>query len=59
MGQVLNLDDFRPTTTDTMYCLFCGTVHVLKHVVGTGTRYFPCPGCDEVTSVPEKLLENR
>jgi hypothetical protein len=57
MAQVLHLDDFRPTVTDTMHCLFCGTIHQLKHVAGTKTRYYPCPGCDEITSVPEKLLE--
>jgi ferredoxin-like protein FixX len=59
MGQVLNLDDFRPIVTDTMHCLFCGTVHVLKHAAGKRTRYYPCPGCDEVTCVPERTLEFR
>lgn len=59
MGQVLYLDDFRPTVTDRMHCLFCGTVHILRHVTGTKTRYYPCPGCDETTSVPENSRERR
>jgi predicted RNA-binding Zn-ribbon protein involved in translation (DUF1610 family) len=42
-----------------MRCLFCGTVHILRHVVTRQTQYFPCPGCDETTSVPEWSLELR
>lgn len=53
MGQVLVLDEFRPKVTETMRCLFCGEEHILRHVTGTRTRYFPCPGCDEIASVPE------
>ena len=41
-----------------MRCLFCGLVHVLRHVTGTRTRYYPCPGCDETASVPEWSLES-
>jgi hypothetical protein len=59
MGKVLYLDDYRPTATESMRCLFCGTVHILRHVVGKRTDYFPCPGCDETTSVPEWSLELR
>ncbi len=59
MAKVLYLDDFRPRVTETMRCLFCGMVHVLRHVTGTRTHYFPCPGCDETASVPEWSLEAR
>jgi hypothetical protein len=59
MAKVLYLDDFRPKVTDSMRCLFCGTVHILRHVVTRQTQYFPCPGCDETTSVPEWSLELR
>lgn len=59
MGQVLQLDDFRPVVTESMRCLFCGEVHILKHITGTRARYFPCPGCDETASVPEWSLEMR
>jgi hypothetical protein len=59
MGQVLNLDDYRPVITEAMRCLFCGTTHTLRHVVGTRTQYFSCPKCDEASSVPEWSLERR
>jgi hypothetical protein len=59
VGQVLKLDDFRPVVTESMRCLFCGVEHTLRHVTGTRTRYFPCPGCDETASVPEWSLEVR
>jgi hypothetical protein len=59
MGKLLYLDDFRPVTTEHMRCLFCGVVHVLKHVTGTRNTYFPCPGCDETASVPEWSVEVR
>jgi hypothetical protein len=59
MGQVLFLDDFRPTVKDSMRCLFCGTVHILQHVTGKRIDYFPCPGCDETSSVPEWSLRLR
>jgi hypothetical protein len=59
MGQLVYLDDFRPVTTEHMRCLFCGVVHVLKHVTGTRNTYFPCPGCDETASVPEWSVEVR
>lgn len=59
MAKVLYLDDFRPSVTESMRCLFCGLVHVLRHVTGTQARYFPCPGCDETASVPERTLEAR
>lgn len=59
MGKLLYLDDFRPVITETMRCLFCGMVHVLRHVKGTRTRYFPCPGCDETASVPAWSIEMR
>ncbi len=59
MGTILFIDDFRPRTTETMRCLFCGMVHVLRHVTGTRNSYFPCPGCDETASVPEWSVEAR
>jgi hypothetical protein len=59
MGQLLYLDDFRPTVADSMRCLFCGTVHILRHVKNSRSSYFPCPGCDETSSVPEWSLELR
>ncbi|MEJ0100635.1 MAG: hypothetical protein WDO12_13305 [Pseudomonadota bacterium] len=57
MSNLLFLDDFRPVVTESMRCLFCGTVHVSRHVTGTKAHYFPCPGCDETASVPEWSLE--
>ncbi len=56
MAKVLYLDDFRPTVTETMRCLFCGLTHVLRHLVQGRSRYFECPGCDETASVPEWRL---
>ena len=59
MAQILYLDDFRPEVTETMRCLFCGMVHVQRHIAGTRRQYFPCPGCDETASVPEWSLRYR
>jgi hypothetical protein len=59
VGKVLFIDDFRPRITETMRCLFCGMVHVLRHVTGTRNSYFPCPGCDETASIPEWRCEAR
>ena len=58
-AQVLDLDDYRPRVTEMMHCLFCRTIHVLRHVVSRQPRYFPCPGCDETASVPEWSLQHR
>lgn len=55
-AQVLVLDDFRPRVTEPMHCLFCRTDHVLRHIVDPKRRYFECPACDEVASVPERQL---
>jgi transcription elongation factor Elf1 len=52
-SNVINLDDRRPKVHEHMECLFCGTRHVMVHAVSHHLRYFPCPGCDEVASVPE------
>jgi hypothetical protein len=59
VGTIFYLDDVRPVVTEAMLCLFCGQVHVLRHVTGTRTNYFPCPGCDETASVPEWSIERR
>jgi hypothetical protein len=59
VAKLLYLDDFRPCITESMRCLFCGLVHVLRHVTGSRARYHPCPGCDEIASVPEWSLDAR
>jgi len=56
---VLVLDDFRPRVTEQMQCLFCGLAHVSRHPASRRARYFECPGCDEVASVPEWSLRHR
>ena len=58
-SNVVNLDDFRPQITESMHCLFCGMTHVLRHIVHNSRRYFSCPGCDEIASVPERMLTRR
>jgi hypothetical protein len=58
-AEVLFLDDFRPRVTESMHCLFCRTTHVLRHIVDPKQRYFSCPGCDEVASIPERQRERQ
>ena len=58
-GKILVLDDYRPRVTEQMHCLFCGLTHVSQHLANRGPRYFECPGCDEVASVPEWSLRHR
>lgn len=58
-NNVVKLDDFRPQVTELMHCLFCGMTHMLRHIVHGSQRYFSCPGCDEVASVPERVLMRR
>lgn len=51
--QVIDLESRRPKVYEQVYCLFCGTQHVLVHPVGNPLAYYgPCPGCDETASVP-------
>lgn len=52
-GKLINLDDHRPKVYETMRCLFCNLVHTALHPQSGPRTYFPCPGCDEVASVPE------
>lgn len=50
---VIELDAYRPKVIEQMICMFCGTGHLLRHTVSSHLRYHgPCPGCDEVASVP-------
>lgn len=57
--KVVMLDEFRPRITEQMQCLFCGLTHVLRHLVVPRQRYFECPGCDEIASVPAWSLQRR
>ena len=56
-AEILVLDDYRPRVTESMLCLFCRTTHVLRHIVDTRQRYFACPACDEIASIPERQRE--
>lgn len=51
---VINLDDHRPKTRETVVCLFCGSTWNSTHKADRHPNEYiaGCEGCDEVAAIP-------
>jgi hypothetical protein len=54
---VVFLDDYRPRTLELLRCLFCWRQHTARIRCDQMMSYHPCPGCDEIVSVPQWRLQ--